>query len=58
MGYMASKAVWILNSRTGVEGEDFVGGRNRMSKVLVAWKIWNVYREEQNVKSDGIVIFR
>lgn len=45
-GHMVSKAVRILNSRTGVEGEGFVGGGNRMSKVLVAWKIWSVYREE------------
>ena len=43
------KATWIQNSRIEVEGEDFFGGRNRMSHVLVTWRIWGVYGEENRV---------
>lgn len=32
-----------------MEGEDFFGGRNRMSNVLVTWGIWGVYGEENRV---------
>lgn len=32
-----------------MEGEDFFGGRNRMSNVLVTWGIGGVYGEENRV---------
>lgn len=43
------KATWIQNSRIEMEGEDFFGGRNRMSNVLVTWGIGGVYGEENRV---------
>lgn len=33
-------------SRTGMAREVFVGGGNRINKVLMAWKIWSMYREK------------
>lgn len=48
---MALKSVQIPNSRIGVEEEGFIGGGNRISIILVAWKIWNVYGGEQKNES-------
>lgn len=43
----------IPNLSIEVEVEGFLGGGNRVSNVLVAWRIWGVYGGEQRVKIDG-----
>lgn len=57
-GYMSSKAVCVLNSRIEGEVEDILGGRNRTSNVLVAWRVWGVHGAGQRVKCDGSAKYR
>lgn len=46
MGYLVLTVVWISNLSIEVEVEGFFGGGNRVSNVLVVWRIWGVYGGE------------